>query len=109
MPGRADLAGFLQPLGVDHGSRATHRRAQGLGQFLGDGDVVFFLNAAADGNQNAVLGDIDIAGFGDDRLQIATSCRQRADLSRLVDDAASDSSAFQRLERARTYGDHRAR
>ena len=78
--GRADLAGFLQPLGVDHGSRAAHRPAQGVGQFLGDGDIVFFLDAAADGNQNVVLGDIDIACLGNDRLQIAPPRRQSADL-----------------------------
>ena len=60
-PGRAHLPGFLQPLGVHHGPRAAHCRAHCVGQFLRHGDVIFFLDAAADGHQNAVLGDIDIA------------------------------------------------
>ena len=85
LSGRADLAGLLHPLGVDHGSRAAHRRTHGVGQFLRDGHVVLFLDAAADGNQNVVLGDVDITRFGDDRLQIAPAAlqerRPRADLS----------------------------
>ena len=62
--------------------------AHGVGQLLRDGDVVLFLDATADGNQNGVLGDIHIAGLGDDRLQIAPSRGQSADLGRLVDDYA---------------------
>ena len=79
-----------------------------LGQFLRDSDVVFFLDAAADGNQNGVLGDVDIAGLGDDRLEITPSRGQSADLRGLVDDDAVDGSAFQRLECAGTQVDHRA-
>ena len=88
LAGRAHLARLLHPLGIDHRPRATHRRAQRFGQFLGDGDVVLLLDAAADGDQHRVLGDIDIAGFGDDGLQIATARGQGADLGRLVDDDA---------------------
>ena len=82
LAGRADLARLRQPLGVDHRSRAAHGGAQRVSKFLGDGDVVFFLDATADGNQNGLLGDIDIARFGDDCVEVAASCRQRADLQR---------------------------
>ena len=74
-----------------------------------DGDIVLFLDAAADGNQNPVLGDVDITGFGDDRLQIAASRGQNADLGGFVDDDAVARSAFQRLECARAHGEDRAR
>ena len=110
LAGRADLARFLQPLGIDHRARATHRRAQRLGQFLGDRDIVLLLDAAADRDQHAVLGDIDIAGFGDDGLEIAASRRQGADRGRFVDDHASGRCGLcLGFERARTDGDHRAR
>src|SRR5664280_2220604 len=109
LAGRADLAGFRQPLGVDHGPGAAHRRAQRVGQLLSDGDVVFLLDATADGNQNSVLCNIDVARLGYDRLEIAPSCRQRPDVRGLVDNDAIDGSAFLRLECAGTQVKDRAR
>ena len=108
LPGRADLPGFRQPLGVDHGPGATDRRAQRLGQLLSDGDVVFFLDATADRNQNGVLGDIHIARLGDDGLEITPSHRQSADARRLVHDDAVDRRAFLRLECAGPQVEDRA-
>ena len=100
--GRAHLTRLLHPLGIDYRPRATHRGAQRFGQFLGDGDIVLFLNAAADRNQHRVLGDIDVASLGDDGLQIAPACGQSADFTGLVNHAAVEGSACLRLERART-------
>src|SRR5271157_1227603 len=96
------LGGIWQPLGVNNRSRATHRRAHGVGQFLSDGDVVLLLDATADGDQNRVFRDIDITRLGYDRLQIAASRRQSTDLRRLVDNHTAKGSACQRLKRART-------
>ena len=106
--GGAHLPGFLQPLGVDHRTRAAHRAAHRFGQFLGDGDVFLLLDAASDGDQNVVLGDIDIAGFGGDGLQVTASGGQSANSRRLVDHRSASGSAFRRLECARTDVDHRA-
>src|SRR5271157_1597098 len=103
------LAGFRQPLGVNNRSRATHRRAHGVGQFLSDGDVVLLLDATADGDQNRVFRDIDITRLGYDRLQIAASRRQSTDIRRLVNDHAAEGSTLQRLESAWTKIEHRAR
>src|ERR1035437_6706320 len=109
LAGRADLAGFRQPFGVDHGPGATHCRAQRVGQLLGDGDVVLFLDATADGNQNGVLRNFDVARLSDDGLEIAPSSRQNADARGLVDDDAIDGGAFLRLECAGTQVKDRAR
>jgi hypothetical protein len=43
-------------------------------------DVVFLLDAPADGDQDGVLGDIDIARFCNDRLQIAPARGQRTNI-----------------------------
>src|ERR1019366_60119 len=108
LPRRAYLAGFRQPLGIDHGPGATHRRAQRFGQLLSDDDVVFFLDATADGNQNRVLCNIDIARLGDDGLEIAPSRRHSANASGLVNDDAIAWPAFLRLECAGTQVEDRA-
>ncbi len=85
-PGGSDLAGLLHPLGVDYGSRATDGGAEHFSQLFGERDVVLFLDAAADGDQEAVARDIDVAGFGDDGLDVAASGHQSVDFRRLVDD-----------------------
>ena len=56
------------------------------------GDIVFFLDAAADRNQYRMLGDINVTRLGDDRLEIAASSGQSADLRRLVHHDAVDGS-----------------
>src|SRR6266700_46485 len=63
---RTDLAGFFHPLGVDYRTRATHGGTEHLGKFLGEDNVVLFLDASADGHQQTMPGDVHIAGLGDD-------------------------------------------
>src|ERR1700758_3834707 len=75
-PRRSDLARLLHPFRVDDRPRATHRRAQRLGEFFGKNHVVFLLQASSDGDQDAVLRDIHIACLGNDGLEIPASCRQ---------------------------------
>ena len=75
LPDEPTWRDFSSHLASTTGRRATHRRAQRLRQFLGDRDILFFLDAATDGYQYRVLGDIDVAGLGDDGLEIAASGR----------------------------------
>src|SRR5579859_3906390 len=83
---RSDLARFRHPLRVNHRTRATDGGAQGLGQFLGNDHVLFLLNTPANGNENAVLGDIYIAGFGSNRLDIPAPRGQSTCGGGFVDD-----------------------
>ena len=108
LAGRAHLPRFIHPLGIDHRPRATHRRAHRLRQIFGDGDILLLPDAAADRNQHRLFGDIDIAGFGGDRLQIPAARRQGADFRRFIHDLPARRRAFRRPERARADIQHRA-
>ena len=108
LAGRADLTRLRQPLGIDDRTRAADDRAHRFGQLLRDGDIVLLLDAAADGNQYRLLGDIDVAGFGNDRRQIPPPRRQRSHFGGLVDDWSAGGNALDRLERARPQIQHRA-
>ena len=80
-----------------------------FGQFLRDGDVLRILDAAADGNQHLLLGDIDVARLGNHRLDVAPL--RRSELPTSDDLSTTDpvrGRAFERFERARTDVDHRA-
>src|ERR1035438_7554570 len=105
---RTNLTGLLHPLSIDHGPRATHGGTEHLSQFFGKGYVVFFLNAPPDGDQYTVLGDIHIARFSNDRLQIAAPRHQSANIRRLVNDHARGGNARLCFECSGTNVDDRA-
>src|ERR1700741_1379842 len=81
---RAHPARFLQPLGIDNRTGATHGSAEYIGQFLRDANVVFLLNPAADGDQHVVLGDVDFASFGPYGFQPAPASLESASFGRSI-------------------------
>ncbi len=59
LAGAADLALHGEPTGIADGPRSRQLRAEDIGQLLDDGDVVGFLDAAADGDDDLGGGQVD--------------------------------------------------
>jgi hypothetical protein len=84
LAGGTHLAGFLQPLGIHDGTRAGDHGAHGIGQFLGNLDILLVFDAAAHGNQDVGLGDVHIADFGFHDFQKGAFGSQVAGIGRFV-------------------------
>ena len=71
LAGGADLAIHGEPAGIANRARGGEFSAQSFGQLLGDVDVFLFLDAAAHGDNDLGLGQIDgLLGFLEDFLRL---------------------------------------